>query len=270
MQNDLPPLPEMKPIPSAAAEQPFERPAPRGQSAYQTAMPFGRRMRQMFTACTGMGFGVILGIVALQVTMPPEWKPTTIAAMLEAQIDLSVKNQMLGAKPGEIIVNEAEYRERIAEAERSGQASAELAYQKELALVSADKERVVQAYAALYQRANAIAQAAIELERMAQAFRQQLLQMSNGGRSVVIMMKDLFCGLGDPQACASARNDRGTMIAEADELSRGDVGNRVRELMAGVDDPATLIAQADQRQNGTPSLDAGQQRDPTFGMNTQP
>jgi len=269
MQNDLPPLPEMKPIPSAASEQPIERPAPRGQSGYQPAMPFGRRMRQMFTACTGMGFGMIVGLVALEMTLPPEWQPTTIASMLEAKIDLGVKNQMLGAKPGERIVNEAEYRETIAEAERAGQASAELAFQKELAIVTANKERVVQAYATLYQRANAIAQAAIELERMAQAFRQQLLQMSNGGRSMVIMFKDLFCGLGDPQACASARNDRGTMIAEADELSRGDVGNRVRELMAGVDDPATLIAQADQRQNGTPVLNYGQERDPTFGMNEQ-
>ena len=47
---------------------------------------------------------------------------------------------------------------------------------------------------------------------------------------MVIGIKDLVCGLGSPEACASARSDRETMISEADELSRGDVGNRVREL----------------------------------------
>lgn len=255
MQNDLPPLPEMKPIPaSSASEQPVERAAPRPQSGYQSVMPFGRRVRQMFTAFTGMGFGLLLGIGVLQVTMPVEWKPTTWVAMMEAQIELAIMNQKLGAKPGEIIVNEAEYREEIANAERKGQASAELEFQKEMAVVSADKERIVQAYATLYQRANMIAQAAIQLETLAQQFRQQLLQMSNGGRSMVIMFKDLFCGLGDPQACASARTDRGTMIAEADELSRGDVGNRVRELMSGIEDPAAVAVRRDQ------------ERTPTFGM----
>ena len=256
MQNDLPPLPEMKPIASAPAE-PVERPAPRGQSSYQPAAPFGRRVRQLFTAFTGMGFGLMLGAGILQVTMPPQWKPTTIVAMIEAQIELAIMNQKMGAKPGEIIINEGEYREKLAKAEREGQTSAELEFQKELAVVSADKERIVQAYATLYQRANMIAQAAIQLEAMAQQFRQQLLQMSNGGRSMVIMIKDLFCGLGDPQACESARTDRGTMIDEADELSRGDVGNRVRELLAGIEDPAAVAVRRDQL------------REPTFGM-TEP
>jgi len=254
MQNDLPPLPEMKPIPSAAASEPAERPAPRGQSGYQPAAPFGRRVRQLFTAFTGMGFGLMLGAGILQVTMPPQWKPTTIVAMIEAQIELAIMNQKMGAKPGEIIINEAEYKEKLAKAEREGQTSAELAFQKEMAVVQADKERIVQAYATLFQRANMIAQAAIQLETLAQQFRQQLLQMSNGGRSMVIMFKDLFCGLGDPQACESARTDRGTMISEADELSRGDVGAKVRELMAGIDDPATLIANEDRRLNGITGL----------------
>jgi len=254
MQNDLPPLPEMKPIPVAAASEPTERPAPRAQSGYQPAAPFGRRVRQLFTAFTGMGFGLMLGAGILQVTMPPQWKPTTIVAMIEAQIELALMNQKMGAEPGEIIINEAEYREKLAKAERDGQTSAELAFQREMAVVQADKERIVQAYATLYQRANMIAQAAIQLEAMAQQFRQQLLQMSNGGRSMVIMVKDLFCGLGDPQACESARNDRGTMIAEADELSRGDVGNRVRELLAGIEDPAAVAVRRDE------------QRTPTFGM----
>ncbi len=254
MQNDLPPLPEMKPIP-AASHAPIERSAPAMQYGAHSAMPFGRRLRQMFTAFAGMGFGFMIGVGVLQVTMPPQWKPTTIVAMIEAQIELAIMNQKLGLKPGDIAINEADYKQRIARAERSGQADAELAFQRKLAVVQADKERVVQAYATLYQRANLIAQAAIQLETLAQQFRQQLLQMSNGGRSMVIMMKDLFCGFtGDPSACESAKADRRVMIDESDELLRGDVGKRVRELMAGVDDPASLTVHRDQ------------QRTPTFGI----
>ncbi|MBB4100470.1 hypothetical protein [Sphingomonas kyeonggiensis] len=44
------------------------------------------------------------------------------------------------------------------------------------------------------------------------------------------------------------------MISESDELSRGDIGKRVRELMQGVDDPATFVTQEDRRHNGTPKI----------------
>jgi len=264
MQNDLPPLPEMKPMLAApmsagpiapAAAEPNERPAAFQRQNMPQAMPLGRRLRQIVGILAGGGMMMAAGVGALEMIAKPEFRPSTLIATFEARTELSGMNQRMGAEPGETGMTEAEYREKLAEAERQGQATAELAFQEQLAVIQADKERVVQAYATLYQRANMIAQAAIQMEALAQQFRQQLLQMSNGGRSMVIMMKDLFCGLGDPQACQSARTDRGTMIAEADELSRGDVGNRVRELMSGIDDPATLIANADQEQNGTPDLD---------------
>lgn len=73
---------------------------------------------------------------------------------------------------------------------------------------------------------------------------------------MVIGMKDLFCGLGSPEACESAKTDRRSMISESDELSKGDVGNRVRELMSGVNDPASFITHDDQRRNGVPALSA--------------
>lgn len=255
MQNDLPPLPGMKPVtpppvPPAMLE-PVERPMPRPAPSYQPSLPFGRRLRSFLGMLAGGGIVMVTGIGALEMIAKPEFRPSTLIATFEAGTELSLMNQKLGQVPGSHILTEAEYRERLAEAERKGQASAELAFQKELAVVQADKERVVSAYASLYQRANMIAQAAIELESLAQQFRQQLLTMTNGGRGVVIMFKDLFCGLGDPTACESAKNDRGTMIAEADELSRGDVGNRVRELMAGVEDPATLLVRRDQRREVT-------------------
>lgn len=231
MQSDLPPLPEMKPIPVAPSPtsqaEPTERPAQRGAPNYQSAMPFGRRLRQMLGMVAGGGVIMVAGIGALEMVAKPEFKPSTLVSTVEAGVELSIMNQKLGQAPGQKSYTEADYRSALAKAEREGQASAELAFQKELAVVQADKERIVQAYGSLYQRANMIAQAALQLETLAQQFRQQLLEMSNGGRSMVIMMKDLFCGFTADQAtCDSAKADRRVMIDEADELSRGDVGAR--------------------------------------------
>lgn len=262
MQSDLPPLPEMKPMPAAPSPasqpEPTERPAQRGAPNYQAAMPFGRRLRQVLGILAGGGIIMVTGIGALEMVAKPEFRPSTLIATFEAGTEISIMNQKLGIAPGEKTYTEADYRSALAKAEREGQASAELAFQKELAVVQSDKERIVQAYGSLYQRVNMIAQAALQLETIAQQFRQQLLQMTTGGRGVVIGMKDLFCGLGSPEACASARADRETMISEADELSRGDAGQRVRELLSGIDDPATIAVQGDR------------QRTPTFGTPSQP
>lgn len=256
MQQPLPDLPPMKPVaapPEQKAES-AERPVALQRQQKSQAMPLGRRLRQMVTALAGGGFVLTLGVAGLEMIAKPEFRPTTILATMEARTELGGMNQRMKVEPGQMELSEADYRSQLAQAERSGQAKAELEFQRQLAIVQADKERVVQAYGSLYQRANMIAQAAIQLETLAQQFRQQLLQMSNGGRSVVIGMKDLFCGLGSPEACESAKIDRRSMISESDELSQGDVGNRVRELMAGVDDPASFITHADQRRNGVPAL----------------
>lgn len=251
-----PPIPDLPPMQSAQAAAP---PAPPQAApvapARQTQAVGSRRLRQLVGYVGGASLGFVLLVCTGELALRDELKPTALLATIEAKTDLGIMNIKMGAKPGEMVMTEADYRAKLAEAERNGQAKAELAFQEKLAVVQADKERVVGAYQTLYQRANIIAQAAIQLESLAQQFRQQLLAMSSGGRSVVIGMKDLFCGLGSPEACASAQEDRRSMIAEADELSRGDVGNRVRELMSGIDDPATLIAREDRQRNGTPALD---------------
>lgn len=250
-----PPLPEMPPMQAAAKPQPTTPAAPPPPAPpVANAQTMGRRLRQIVGYVGGASLGFIMLVGVGELVLKPGLRPSDVVATVESNVEVGIFNQRMGHAPGEHVLNEAQYREALAKAERDGQAKAELGFQRELAVVQADKERVVQAYATLYQRANIIAQAAVQMESVAQQFRQQLLAMSNGGRSMVIGIKDLFCGLGDPQACQSARDDRTTMISEADELSRGDVGKRVRELMAGVEDPATLVAHEDQRRNGTPAV----------------
>lgn len=193
-------------------------------------------------------------VTLAELTLRRELRPTTILAMFEAQTELGIFNQKMGAPPGSILLTEDEYRAQIAEAERAGQARAEIVYQRELAAVQADKERVVGAYQALYERTNIIAQAGVQMEATAQQFRQRLIEQTNGGRAVVISVLDGLCALGDYRSCESARQARAGMMAESGALTEGDLAMKVRELMAGIPDPATLVAGNDARENGSPTV----------------
>jgi uncharacterized short protein YbdD (DUF466 family) len=255
MQQPIPSAPELPPMKPVASSAPVSAPASSAAPASSRSGGFGlRRLRQMVSIVAGGGFALVVLIGGGELALREGIRPSDLLATIEARTERGVMNQKMGVEPGKLVMTEADYQRAIAQAQREGQAKAEIGFQRELAAVQADKERVVGAYQTLFQRANMIAQAALHLENVAQQFRQQLLAMSNGGRNMVIMFKDIFCGLGSPEACASARTDRGTMIAEADELSRGDVGKRVRELMAGIDDPATFITHADRRRHGTPKM----------------
>jgi len=240
--------------------EPIKPSAPPPQSAPASAPPRNSvqiksgRFRQLVGYVGGASLGFVMLVGVGEIVLKPGLRPSDLLANVEAHVELGIMNGRLGRDPSEHVLNEAQYRAVIAQAERSGAAKAEIAYQRQLAQVQADRERVVQAYTSLYQRANMIAQAAIQLETLAQEFRQRLIEATNGGRSVVIGIKDLFCGLGSPEACESAHEDRRSMIAESDELSRGDVGARVRELMSGVEDPVIFVVREDQRRNGVPAL----------------
>lgn len=240
---------------ASAPVQPLPPAEARPSSARAQGQFLTPRFRQMVGALVGSGMALTLGIVAVEMVAPAGYRPSDAAATIEARVELGVMNQKLKMNPGMLILSEADYQRQIAEAQRQGQADAELEFQKKLAVVQADKERVSGAYQTLYQRTTMIVQMALQLEQISQQLRSRLLETTNGGRAMVIGFKDLFCGLGDPASCASASDDRRTMISEADELSRGDIGNRVRELMADIPDPATLIVEEDQRRNGVPAIE---------------
>lgn len=260
MQQPLPEMPPMKPVPPMAQShsEPVERSMssmrPGASMGSQMAVPLARRLRQMLTMMASGGIVLTLSIGALEMIAKPEFRPTSLLATVEARTELGVMNQKMKLAPGEMILSEADYRTKLAEAERGGQAKAELSFQKQLAVVQANKERVVQAYGALYQRTNQIAQMALQIEMVAQQFRQKMIEMSNAGRNLVLMGLDLACGIGNQEQCEAAKNYRRNMVAESEELTRSDVGEKVRQLLTGIDDPATFITREDQRQNGAPVL----------------
>lgn len=215
----------------------------------------GNRLQKMVTVLAGGGFAIAVLVCVGELTLRPELKPSTLVATIEAQIEVGIFNQRLGVAPGVMTFTEDEYRAKIAEAERAGQTRAELEYQQRLAVVQADRERVVAAYQTLYQRANIIAQAAVQLEIAAQEFRQRLIEQTNGGRSVVISVLDGLCAFGSVTSCEQARSARSGMIEESVGLTKDDVARKVTELMAGIPDPASWVVSNDVRQNGTPAIE---------------
>ncbi|WP_066703581.1 hypothetical protein [Sphingobium amiense] len=251
-QPDLPNLPPMQSVQAPPA--PLAAPAAAPAHDVTRSVPLTRRLRQMVGIVMGGGIGLVAVIAVGQATLKPGYRPTDIASAIEATFELGIMNQKLGAAPGEMVLTEDQYRARIAEAERGGQAKAELAFQKEMAVVQADKERIVGAYQTLYQRTNIIAQAAVQLEALALQFRQRIYEQTNGGRAVIIGIYDAGCALGNPQACESAREARRGMMEEAGELTEGDIARKVNELMAGIPDPATLVAGQDIARRGAPKL----------------
>lgn len=253
MQINPPELPPMRPVseasPNAKASPPAAPSAP-PRAEFQGT----QRMKQILTALTRGGLVLLLAVLIGQMVLRPGLRPTDLLASMEAQTNLGIFNQMMGAAPGDLTMTEDQYRSKIAEAERSGQAKAEIVFQRQMAGVQADKERIVGAYQTLYQRTNIIAQAGVQMEQVAQQFRQQLIQQTNGGRAFVISVYDGLCAIGDEGSCEKARLARADMIEESTQLTEGDLAKKVNALMVGIPDPATLVANADQRHNGTPTI----------------
>ena len=250
--NEQIPLPELPPMKTAA---PASMPPPAPVYAQPAKPAMGtKRLRQAIGYVAGGGFTLVLMLCGGELVLRDGLRPTDLMATIEARTELGVMNQKMGVQPGQMVMTEPQYREKMAEAQRSGQAKAELSFQEKLAVVQADKERVVAAYQTLFSRANLIAQAAIQLETVTQQFRQRLLEMSNGGRAMVIAVYDGLCALGQQDSCKAAHDARANMIGEATELSEGDVTAKVRALLSGIDDPATFITHEDERRHGTPHL----------------
>ncbi|MCB4862994.1 hypothetical protein K7W03_25770 [Sphingobium sp. PNB] len=255
MQPSLPELPPMKPVgetPDGAKTNIAA--ATSSPSASRSGFQGTKRLRQMMTILASGGLILAATIGVGELVLRPGIRPTDIMATIEARTESGIFNQKMGAAPGEMVMTEDQYREKLAEAERSGQAKAEIVFQRELAAVQADKEKVVGAYNTLYQRTNLIAQAGVQVEAQAIQFRQRLIEQTNGGRALVINIYDGLCALGDHGSCESARQARAGMVAESNELTEGQIAKKVAELMAGIPDPASFVAGADMRQNGAPTL----------------
>ena len=210
-----------------------------------------RNLKRLMSYLVGGGFVLVVVILLSEKILIPEMRPSSLLASFESAYELG---RMKGLVPvdanGKEIRTQADYEAAIAAAK----AEVQFEYQKKLAAVEADKQNVVQAYASLYQRANLIAQAGLQMEAALQQAKQQMVASSQGGRQVVSMWGDIGCALGMQGGCDAAQKARTDMVSDMD-AARVDVGARIKELMGDVPDPATFVTKSDQTTNGTPTIE---------------
>lgn len=250
--NEAPVMPELPPM------QPMQIATPHmgGAIAQQPRGSFqggGRSLRRLLGLLSSGGLVLVLGVGGLEMIAKDGLRPSQLLAQFQASHDLE---EMRQKNPGMMILNEADYQAKMGEAQRAGQAKAELDYQKKLAAVQSDMQRVTGAYSALYQRTGQLAGIALNMEASLQQARQQTVMQGQAGTAMSANLKDMWCALsGDTTACASASADRSRMVSELNDLATMDEGSRVRELMKDIPDPATLVVNSDLARNGAPSLE---------------
>lgn len=215
----------------------------------------GQQLRRLMALLAGGGLILAAFLVFWQFVAAPGKGPADLLAHFESAFELGRMNGNMAIGPDSQKMTEAGYREALSEAERRGAAKVEYALQEKVAKLQADQQRIVQAYGTLYQRANLIASAGLEMEKQLQASRTQAVAGAEGGNALVATYGDILCALGAGNgACAAADQAREKIKTDIDNTRTGDVGNRINTLMAGVPDPAALVAGADIDTNGAPSL----------------
>jgi hypothetical protein len=258
--REAPPLPEMpefenvRPMPQQG-RGPVAMQGGYGGGGGVTQISMGRQLRRLMGMLAGGGLALAAFLIFWQSVAAPGKGPFELLAYAEAKFETGVFNGKMGVAPDGVQMTEAEYREKLAEAERNGAAKAEYALQEKIARLQADQQRIVAAYQALYQRANMIAQAALGMEAQLQAAKTQAVAGASAGNQIIATYGDIFCALGAGNgACAAADQAREKIKADLDNTRTGEVGQRINALMAEVRDPAQLVANSDLATNGVPAL----------------
>lgn len=220
----------------------------------------GRQLRRLMGMLAGGGLALAAFLIFWQSVAAPGKGPFELLAYAEAKFETGVFNGKMGVAPNGVQMTEAEYREKLAEAERNGAAKAEYALQEKIARLQADQQRIVAAYQALYQRANLIAQAGLGMEAQLQAARTQAIAGASAGNQIVATYGDIGCALGIG-GCEAAADAKERIRADIDNARTGEVGQRIRQLLSEAPDPAQLIIDADLATNGVPSLTAAPESD---------
>lgn len=262
--REAPPLPEMpefenvRPMPQQGRGPVPMQGGYGGGGVAQISM--GRQLRRLMGMLAGGGLFLAAFLIFWQSVAAPGKGPFELLAYAEAKFETGVFNGKMGVAPDGVQMTEAEYREKLAEAERNGAAKAEYALQEKIARLQADQQRIVGAYQALYQRANMIAQAGLGMEAQLQAARSQAIAGASAGNQIVATYGDIGCALGIG-GCEAAAEAKARIRDDIDSARSGEVGQRIRQLLSEVPDPAQLIIDSDLATNGTPDLTAAPEGD---------
>lgn len=200
----------------------------------------GRQLRRIMAIVTGGGLILALALLALQAIAKPGLRPTDLLAAFETQYLLGTIAGKTGGDPAHPTMTEPEYQRVIAEAQREGAAQAEARLQEKIIVLQTEQQRYIAAYTSLFQRANMIAQAGLEMEAQLQATKAQATVGAEGGNMTVASIGDVLCALTVQEGCAASAVAKERIRQDIDNARTSEVGSRIRELMGENPDPAQL------------------------------
>lgn len=222
-------------------------PAPVQRQPMQPIVPASRSGGLLRTIATlGMPGLVILFFLGLmQVFAPYDWKPTVMIGKAIAQYEVTVIQDTL--------VDKAKAEEMIAAARAEGERQAEIAfqiqlkeleftYQEKFATVQAQLQTGMDAYKSLYERANLIQQAVMNMEGTLLQYKQQAISSTHGGKALVANVADVGC-LFSPELCQVGETMRRNMADELNYAARQGAGQIGQDYLRDMPDPAQLQGQ---------------------------
>jgi hypothetical protein len=218
------------------------------------ALSMGRQLGRMMGMLTSVGIVLAAFLVFWQFVAAPGKGPFELLAYAESKFELGRMNGNMAIGPDGKQMTEADYQGAIAKAQREGQAVAELEFQKKMAAVQSSVERLNGAYAALYQRANVVAQAGLQMEAELMKARQQIVVQGQSGKTTSATIHDMLCEVGNVSSCDRARQLRREAVEEMNDLAGTGTGTTLQELMGDTPDPANVIVNLDTLTNGSPGL----------------
>ena len=218
------------------------RPAPRPQIQPMQPVTQPRGWLRTLATLSMPGLVIVFFLGLMQLFAPPQWKPAYLLAAAMSQYEVTVIRETL--------VDRAQAERMVAEARTEGEREAELAFQAELraiefdyaqqlATVQTNLQAGLAAYQSLFERTNQIYQGALQMENTILAQQQAAIRDTQGGQAWLANGADLLCPL-MPDLCEVSDRIREDMARDLVTAGRTGRGSIVRDMLRGIEDPATL------------------------------
>lgn len=211
-----------------------------------------KRWLRMLATLGAPGLVLMAGMATVEVFAPEDWKPSVMVGEAIAKYEVTVIRETL--------MDRAEAEEKIAEARADGERQAEIAFQAELkeleytyqvklAHANAQFQTGMDAYRSLYERANQIQQATLQMEATVLQYRQQQVAGTQAGKSFVANAADIGCVF-VPEMCAVSdeiRDDIANELVRAGRHGAGSIAQSYLRDMPTAAELQTRILSADRQ-----------------------
>jgi len=222
----------------------FSQPSPRPKIEPMQPTMQPKRWLRMLATLGAPGIVILIGLGLVEIFASDDWKPSVLVGEAIATYEVTVIRETL--------MDKAEAEEKIAEARADGERQAEITfqeqlkeleftYQEKLALSNAQFQSGMDAYKTLYERANLIQQATLQMESTLLQYKQQQIAQTQAGKSFVANAADIGCVF-VPELCSISDTIREDIADELVQAGRHGAGELARGYLRDMPTAAELQA----------------------------